>query len=268
MVRRIVIKRIFVFILVVAAFTSVGIGLRLRESRVAASAKSRQVSLPTVPFIVIRSSVTVVPGNPVPVHSEMRSLAVRSDGSSAELFHRKDPSGSGNVIFIRGIVDVPNKQRVLVDPISESLITYPLADEAVSTFAIRGATQCAGTSSSPILGYDVAVEEVRDSSSPEELRITSWRAASLNCIPLRREIMVLKSGTEVQRITETVLRITEGEPDKSLFDIPQGYVERQPSDAMAEAAKRYPNDPDWRCPNCAQSQARKDEAYWKHRVQH
>jgi hypothetical protein len=261
------IRQALVFILVVVAFTAVGIGLRLRESRVAASAKSRQVNLPTVPFIATRSSVTVVPGNPVPVHSEMRTLAVRSDGSSVELFHRKDPSGSGNVIFIRSILDVPNKQRVVVDPISESLITFPLVDQAVSAFAVRGATQCAGTSSSPILGYDVAVEEARDLTSGEELRVTSWRAASLNCTPLRREIAVLKAGTEVQRITETVQTITEGEPDKSLFDIPQGYVERQPSDAMAEAARRHPNDPDWRCPNCSQSQAHKDEAYWKHRVQ-
>jgi hypothetical protein len=262
------IRNIVVFVCVVAAFTVGGICLRVRSAKVTAISKGRQVSLPTVPFIATRSDVTVLAGNPVPVSSEILTIAVRSDGSIVELAHRKDPSGKRNTVYIRTILDVPNKQRVIVEPISESLIKYPLVDQAVSAYAVRGMAQCAGTLTSPILGYAVALEEeAQTGAGNDEVKVRSWRAPQLDCTPLRREIIILKGGTEVQRITRTVLTVTEGEPDKSLFEIPQGYVERQPSEAMAEAARRYPNDPDWRCPNCSQTQRHKDEAYWKHRVQ-
>ena len=43
-------------------------------------------------------------------------------------------------------------------------------------------------------------------------------------------------------ITREALLVKEGDPSTALFEIPSGYVERTPSEVMAERAKRFPED--------------------------
>ncbi len=265
-------RRVVVVVLVVSSVAA-AMWLRVRAGATASASQPPQTSSETRPFIAIRSDVNLIPGQPSPMSTEIRTIAVRTDGSNVELLHRRDPSGSGKTVYIRSILDVPGRQRIVVDPISESLITYPLADAVTSAYRVHPVSKCAGVPAGQILGYDVNVEETSlgpEQAGPavDEMQIRAWRAARLNCLPLRREMTIFKGGQESQRIVESVVTVTEGEPDPSLFEIPQGYVERQPSEAMAESARRYPNDKDWQCPNCSKSQANKDQAYfhaWKHR---
>jgi hypothetical protein len=263
-------KRLIAVCLVGTA-SGFGIWLTIRTGRTTAATK--QVPAQTFPFTATRSDITLIPGQATPVRSQMRTIAVRSDGSNVELFHRNDPTGSGKTVYIKRVLDVQGKQSVVVDPISESIMTFPLVDMAVRVQSINGASQCRGNPAGQILNYDVAVDEEPYAGTPqlgaadEELRVRSWRSPRLDCYPLRREMTLSRAGSEVQRTIETVVAVTEGDPDGALFEIPKTYVERPPSQAMAESARRYRNSPEWRCPNCAQSQANKDKAYfhhWKH----
>jgi hypothetical protein len=72
-----------------------------------------------------------------------------------------------------------------------------------------------------------------------------WLAPALNCLPLRTEVTTSNESKVKGRLVEMYLTIKEGEPDSHLFEIPQDYVERTPSEAMMEAARRFPNNPQW-----------------------
>jgi hypothetical protein len=54
--------------------------------------------------------------------------------------------------------------------------------------------------------------------------------------------------------------VKEGEPEAWIFDVPATYIERPPSAAMAEAARRFPGVKGIACQSCDQS--KKDEAYY------
>ncbi len=219
-------------------------------------------------FTATRFDATFLPGKGIPVRTEIRTIAVRGDGSRSELFHRRDPSGNGKVLYIKKITDVPGVRRVVVEPRSESITTYPLHEQAIRSLAVKLVTECEGEAAGELLGLPVTVAETTlgpEDLGPgpglvDEIRTRAWLAPRLNCFPLRRETRFFKDGQEKQLKFESVLAFTEGEPDFWFFEIPAGYVERPPSAAMAEAARRYPNEKSLACGTCSTS--RKDEAYF------
>jgi hypothetical protein len=232
---------------------------------------SPQAGASVRPFTALVYQTTSVPGNSIPTHTQFNTFAVRSDGSTAALFYRADPAQNGNTVYFKKILDVPGKKKVVLNPFSQSSTTYPLLPKAVEGKAVKPMVACEGVPDNPILGYAVMRTEEKlgpDQIGPgmDEMRIQSWLASSLNCIPIRREFIVFKGGKELQHTIESYAEVIEGEPDPKLFEVPTGYVERAPSEAMKEASRRYPNAKWLDCGSCDQTP--KDEAYFHALQQH
>jgi hypothetical protein len=190
------------------------------------------------PFTALVLHATFQSGSSIPTHTEVRTFAVLSDGSTVELFHRPDPSGSGKTLYIRKIIDVQGKRKVVVDPFSESKTTYPLQDKAVAFHAAKAMSTCDGSQDGAQLGYPVTrMEETLgpESTGPliDKIAVRAWLPLNLNCMPIRRESVFFKGGKELQHNVDSFVSISEGEPDPSLFEVPTSYVERAPSAAMA-----------------------------------
>jgi hypothetical protein len=172
---------------------------------------------------------------------------------------------------MKKITDVPGKRRVAVDPWSESVTSYPQREEGIRFHAAKVVSDCGGKAAGELLGYPVTLVESVFSSQEvglegPEVRQLAWHANQLNCFPLRKEIRLFDGGKEIARTVETVVSVTEGQPDPSHFQIPAGYVERSPSEAMAEAARRYPKIMEIQCGPCQNT--RLDEAYFHHQREH
>jgi len=145
------------------------------------------------PFTALVLHATFLPGNSIPRETEVRTLAVRSDGSTVELFHRPDPSGSGKVLYLRKMMDAPGMRKVIIDPFSESTVTYPLTDKAVAYHTVKPMSTCDGTEAGTQLGYPVT--RVEQNLGPEDVGTTldkivvhAWLPSRLNCIPIRRVV--------------------------------------------------------------------------------
>ena len=260
-----------IMICFLVAFAIVGVRLITIRSGSRANASGRPQNANVQPFTAVRSRANFLPGKSVPNRTEFRTLAARSDGSTAELFHRLDPLGSGTALYIKKIVDVPNRQRVVVNPFGESVTTYPLAPETVAQVAVRPVAACDGEPAGDVLGYAVTLKKETvgqgELGEPlDEIVIQSWLAPKLNCLVLRSEAQFMKGGVEIQRTIDTTVSVTEGEPESWLFDIPQQYTERAPSSAMAEGHRRYPNAKGLDCGSC--SQTFRDEAYFHAQTHH
>ncbi len=217
-------------------------------------------------FTATRFEATFLANQTLPIDTETTIFAVRDDGSTAELHQRNDPTGGQKVFYIKKILDVTGKREVVVDPFSESTVTYPLANKTVAYHAAKPISDCGGTAAGELLGYPVRrVETTIKSEGPgfDEDRTQLWVSPRLNCFALRREDALIKGGEVIQRSTESTLTVSEGKPETSFFEIPTTYVERSPSVAMGVADRRYPGK--GFCAKC--SQAKKDEAYflaWKY----
>jgi hypothetical protein len=260
-------KRVFltitIAILAVLAVASTRWSVTSRATNSVASIHG-QVEAKIRPFTATVFATTFVPGNLIPADTEARIFAVRGDGSTAELFERSNVTGDGKVVYIKKILDVPGKEHVVVDPFSESVTTYPLLPQAVAGLAAKAIQTCGGTPDGEMLGYSLMRTDEshgQEETGPnlDEVQHHLWLASNLNCIPIRREDILFKDGKELQRTLSSFTHVAEGEPDPSLFEVPQNYVERPPSAVMAEASRRHPKAAALNCGTC--SQASKDEVY-------
>lgn len=194
------------------------------------------------------------------------AFAARSDGSTVRLLYRRS-STSAKPVVMRIVTDLSAGKRINIDPFSESTTTYPLSARQVASMAVPP-TPCVGEPAGQILGYEVrsGVETIsgHDKLGPalDETEETSWLAPALNCLALRTEASQFVAGEVVGRRVESYTDVKLGEPDPGLFAIPENYVERPPSQAMAEGARRNPGDPALQCSSgCAATHSRFDEVY-------
>ena len=183
---------------------------------------------------------------PLPSLVQTRTIAVRSDGSIAVLLHLEDPAGSGRVVYRKKVTDVTAERHVVVEPLGESRVTYPLTAAAAVARAVKPSSSCGGDAAptGKVLGYDAVVaEKTQPLRGSEEVKTKTWMAPGLDCFPLREEIYFFTEGKMTQRTVESVVNVVPGEPEAWIFQIPESYVERTPSEAMAEAARRHPERP-------------------------
>lgn len=230
------------------------------------TAPSVNAQRPPRAFTATRSDAIFRAGESVPFRSKFETIAVRSDGSRVEMEHLKDPSGTGKILFMKKIIDVPRTRWVVVDPLSASVLTYPLREEGARFHAVKPLAECEGQPAGKLLNYDISMgDTTRELPRVGEAKIRAWLAPALNCFPLRREIRILIEGEEKQVTVESVVALIEGEPEAWLFEVPAGYVERTPSEALAEAKRRYPN---WQELGTPTSQPRLDQVYVHHQREH
>lgn len=88
------------------------------------------------------------------------------------------------------------------------------------------------------MGHRV-VRKILRLSTPDNRRIESWFAPDLVCAVLRQTTFYHDpDGVERQLAVKEASTITLGEPDATLFVIPQ-WTERSPSEVMIEFAKKF-----------------------------
>ena len=175
-----------------------------------------------------------------PIRSQSYLFARRGDGSSVKSMPMQIMA-KGGWANQRIIEDFAAHRRTSLDPATESLTTY------------RYSSQVAGRLSAPpglcsddpqaahlqILGYDTVLVTHTAPSPGAGIEVKQWQAAQLNCFVLKEEAT---NPDGPWTITREALLVSQGPPPASLFEIPAGYVERSPSEVMAERARRFPDE--------------------------
>ena len=175
--------------------------------------------------------------------------AYKSDGSWATKLQRhvQIPGRPAESHKIRTIMDLSARQRVMVDPFTESKFTMALSDEEVRH--LRTKHDCLSTRENQsielnphqetILGYRV-VKKIKTTSIDGGLsRYEEWVAPELNCFTLRSiDRDVTDPNAPVIRSQLEAVEITPGEPDGGMFETPAGFTERSPGDIEREFARR------------------------------
>jgi hypothetical protein len=193
-----------------------------------------------IPFTAVMVERTQRQGEKEPFKIENFTYALRHDGSWVTARHRQifPDGGWGD---IRVVVDLSFRRRVVVDPSTESVVTYPIPLNYVE--GPPNPPEGCTTGVNPQRGNWLKYETVRIPEPPqgEVLSREAWFAPSLGCVALRRVTTVRLPGSDetVYVVTMEALWVVEGEPDSALFDIPANYVERSPSELSAEHARRF-----------------------------
>lgn len=158
--------------------------------------------------------------------------ARRADGSRADMWL------DGRQRIVLGI---HQKQRVSIDPLTESITTYPLSDRSVTSFThvVPGCTEDANAEHTSLLGYDV----VKSVDTKGVYRVENWLAPKLDCLALKSTVLLEVNGSMLPFTVVEAHSIAVGDPDQTLFEIPKSFVERAPSQVLAEHDRRYPGGP-------------------------
>lgn len=211
-------------------------------------------------------NTTVFKGNDaVPFSSETKGFAVRSDGSSVELFYRPDPEDSSKISTLRIVTDVATRKRVNLVPFAKRKTTYSLSPRDLSAAVMHPVAGCVGKPSGTLLGFPVvkSSEEIAGSNllgpAFDKIKTDSWYAPDLNCLALRSESSYLKGVSVQQRTVVQYLEIRLGEPEKEMFQVPEEYTEGSPSEVMAATQRLYPHNKAFATAGCDNSA--KDSVY-------
>ena len=207
---------------------------------IAYSLKSQSSRSPARPFVAQgfeRSFSTK--GEEGPSVVELTTYARKGDGSWVEVRTTKDPSWEVGVL--RTFWDVASGAKVTLEPATKSAMTLFLTRSEMQG-EIDGFESCPpGVNSAAavherILGYD-AVKVTDEGPGPKKGRqlIEEWVVPELACFAVRRS-EALSAGPHNEFETT---HIAEGEPPAWMFDVPEDYVERSPTQLSAEWAARF-----------------------------
>jgi hypothetical protein len=152
--------------------------------------------------------------------------AVRGDGSSAIVNDSLLASMGERRVSVR---DFTKRQRWVTSLLGRTVTTTPMAQDAVPEVHYE---KCDEGEVSTIGQYDVRKERrvVRNKETDEVLWILDrWRAPELGCVELR---IVRYDKEEKLTHDRVATNILLGEPDPTLFQVPEGYVESSPLQAQ------------------------------------
>lgn len=162
-------------------------------------------------------------------------FAQRSDGSSVLL---QKTAGPGVPSGTRRILDVQKKRVVSVDPRTESISTFHYSDDELDH--ARNPPLSCEQHGKPLAqdhqpqmkmeGLDVVRFSGKMSST--ENPVVRWMAPALNCFVLQEEGTIVADQFRFRRTTAS---LSIGEPDPLLFEVPDSYTERSPSEVLALA---------------------------------
>jgi len=179
-------------------------------------------------------------------------LYIRGDGSEARLYNRRAPDGK--LHQSRVINDVAKGRMTTVDSATESITTRSFKPDG----PVLHPSNCGagpGAETMAILGHiAVKVSLRQDPKSPLPLSASPelWEAPDLGCVTLR---FVVRTEPDRIALLREVTSVWLGDPDASVFAIPDGYTERSPAKVMQERSRRF--GVDMRPPS-----ERSESAYW------
>ncbi|GIU79829.1 MAG: hypothetical protein KatS3mg005_3067 [Bryobacteraceae bacterium] len=189
---------------------------------------------------------------------EVMIHAVRRDGARVTVRKQIDGRPVGN----RLLIDPRRQARIVIEPRAEAKVTYPLPVSEIQ--ALQSDPQRCGTSlDAPVetrLGFTVYRQVHNLNMADEPLRLVRWVAPSLSCLSLQGTTTVIREGGEELVAEYRVERVEIGEPDKSLFEVPEHYREMTPSQLMEEVSRREGRE----CNECYPARMRLDEVYWSY----
>jgi hypothetical protein len=189
---------------------------------------------------------------------ELRTTAVSSTGAQVDTLDYLDGRPIGNFTLL----DLDRRVRISVDPVTESITTYPQSARMVeiAKAALRSCSNDSAAEHRSLLGQAV-FKRVNDSHAG---RIGShsetWIAPALSCFPLEATITFFRDGSRFGQRTMQTTSLVIGNPDAALFVVPNGYTERPPSAVFAEFAHRNGQP----CTSCENSSKTLDKAYYSH----
>lgn len=168
-------------------------------------------------------------------------IAVRKDGARAEEVVMWEDGPEGNTrskeFESRTVWDVANGRRVSIFPMLGSKTTASLPPSppaaAGSDCSREGEPfSLAKPEAGEILGYPVVeLSFAREQAEGSVMQVREWRAPALDCFPLRRTgVFKAPDGAVKGRNRREAESVALGSPDLALFEIPEDYVERTPSE--------------------------------------
>lgn len=195
--------------------------------------------------------------------AEQLLIAVRSDGSRAQVRTRTAPDGTQHEQ--KTIIDVTARKRLLVDGLTDSLTTYPLSEKAVLHYAVRPVPSCKGADeeAGEMFGFPVRRREREVNDGGDTIHFEEWVAPELNCMVMKRVVRIGEPGGPLRLASvEEITTLTRGEPAASMFALPdRPLTERSPGEVFAEYSRRYGK------PVNAGAAAILDRSYQAHRRQ-
>ncbi|MBM3789103.1 MAG: hypothetical protein FJW35_02005 [Acidobacteria bacterium] len=186
-------------------------------------------------------------------------MAVRSDGSVVDE-HIRDRAGV--LHRNRTIHDRAAGKKTALDEVTQSKTTYHRLrlKSFEETYLSHGPSVT--DEGEMILGERV----VRVTQQDKQSLLNMWLAPDLNYCQLGVELVLYgEDGSIRARTVREAVRILRGEPNPLLFEIPEDYVERSPSEVYAEMERIGLQQ----CPACgdqADRDARLDSIYQRYRV--
>ena len=171
------------------------------------------------------------------VNTEARLInALRSDGSTA---HSRAISGE---VMSRQVIDVPSRRNAVVsDPDKTKSTRYFAESERLEIQRNAKRVDCAPNGQERpsreemVMGVRALVFESESKLGSQLLKLTQWVAPELRCAEVRSVAEKLNQNREVIARTEKIpVAIRMGEPDASLFRIPDEYVELAPSEMQGK----------------------------------
>jgi hypothetical protein len=147
---------------------------------------------------------------------------------------------------MKKITDVTKGLEVHVEPRTGSISTYHLPKSHIAILASPPTPDCgvaADAAKKTVLGYET-VRFYQKTEMPDAVEhIESWLAPKLDCYALIDRSDFGPPGGPEAVTTQVVQSVTEGEPSGYLFEVPQSFQERPPSQVSALFEKLFPGHP-------------------------
>jgi hypothetical protein len=167
-------------------------------------------------------------------------LAVRGDGAVIE---ERISDHNGPLARTRSIHNRESATKTVLDFATQSKTSYygmRLRDFKERLLSDYSAMADEGEL---ILGERV----IKVTHQSRRSRVDTWLAPGLDYVPLRGEFVAFGDDGEIAaRTVKEAVEILRGEPDPSLFSIPDNFIERSPSEVYAEIEKLR----NGKCPGC------------------
>ena len=228
---------------------------------------SQQTKLNVKPFTATKVIMSFSSQTGEYLTARQQQYAIRSDGTQVVWMTKIDPLGQPKIS--KTVYDVPLERKRSADELTESYVTTPMSGIAHSLQHRAGV--CAGQplASERVFGYEVVRTEDEfaiPTPAGGRFRHVRYQAPSLNCYTMREEAYKSKGdGPLVRFEVKEVVSLLEGEPDPSLFELPEGYTERTPTEMLREFGRRHSSQA--MSEEKLQKLHKLDEAYWMKRSQ-
>jgi hypothetical protein len=189
---------------------------------------------------------------------DLLKMAVREDGS---VMDERTTNRNGVPCRTRSVHDLSSGTKTVLDEITHSKTSY----HRLRLRAFEEAYLSPGGDVSGDAEAILGVPTVRVTQRNSRSTIHRWLAPDFDYFQLRAEFILYENNGAVRaRTVREAVQILQGAPDPALFEIPDSYVERSPSEVYSEQ-ERLGLRP---CPLCgdkAERDARLDDIYGRWR---